>query len=102
MRSKPITRHDCTETPCPWVSCKYHILFDTVDISNLPTDNKLISILSTLPETCMLDVIDDNPNGMSLDSIADILCTTIDRLKRSGAIGKVRKVFKEMDDFEMY
>ena len=65
-------------------------------------------MIDSLPETCMLDVIEDNPNGMTLDAIANVLLSTIIDIhhtmnrpyKGKSALDKMRDVFEEMDDFE--
>lgn len=56
----------------------------------------------------MLDIIEDNPNGMTLEAISNVLLTTIIDIHHTmnrphggkSAKDKMRDVFEEMDDFE--
>ena len=83
MRSKrPKKRADCISgpRPCPWVGCKYHLLFDYKLMParmRFLTDEEIIELLWEMPETCALDVAEyahKRSNGkLTLQYIADLL-----------------------------
>ncbi len=54
-RTRPRCRGECEDgvRPCPWVGCRYHLLFDT---RPRPQD------LGELRESCALDVADQGPH----------------------------------------
>lgn len=74
--------------PCPFVSCKYHLLFDVSKKSKrivVPGDKHLhpetddfiqraVARIMTMPETCTLDVTDEGPQ--QLPTIARITGTS--------------------------
>lgn len=64
---RPRTRGDCAEgpRPCPWVSCKFHLLWDRASREERQDDERLLATLATIPETCALDVADRG--GLSMD-----------------------------------
>lgn len=82
---RPRTRGDCAggERPCPWASCRFHLL---VDVS---PETGLLKIqereLEDLPETCALDVADRG--GLNQPDTAALLGVTrqrVDQLEKHG------------------
>lgn len=72
---KPRKRCDCegVPRPCPFVSCKYNTYLD-VDGTTLRLNYGDTDVWETNPKTsCVLDIIDDNPQGLSNDRIGKIL-----------------------------
>jgi len=108
---KPKTRLDCPDHPCPWVSCQYHLLFAITTNYQELTNEEYLSRLFDMPATCMLNLIDDNPDGMTLDQIAYVLGGTLQNIDQvierknrrhpdkpnNGAIPKMRKNWKRME-----
>jgi hypothetical protein len=80
VRVLPATRAECEgeERPCPYVSCRYHLLLEArrvgkrgerIDVHPIAaaiigercddwTDDDILTALLALPETCALDVAD--------------------------------------------
>lgn len=78
---RPATRGDCAEglRPCPFISCKYHLFLD-VGISGSVKLNFSDSDLSTLTETCSLDVADRGET--TLDIIGGLMNVTRERARQ--------------------
>jgi len=74
--TRPKNRSECINgpRPCPWVGCRYHLLFDwkyiARDIEQM-TDEEVVELMWQMPETCALDVIEDY-EPMTLQEIADL------------------------------
>ena len=68
--SRPITRGDCENgpRPCPWYTCKYHLGTD------IHGDVLRHRDLSTMTETCCLDVAEE-PH--SIESVAEYIGLTV-------------------------
>ena len=86
LRAAPRTRADCLNAPrpCPWVSCRYHLLagpgvltigddgaWHLPPLSASATDAELLDVLFRLPNTCTLDVA--ALGGISDAATADFL-----------------------------
>jgi hypothetical protein len=69
---KPKTRGDCKGgfRPCPWVSCRHHLLLNVVGCQVLRPHGH--DDPSLLVETCALDVVDANPDGLSVEAVAQL------------------------------
>ena len=63
--------------PCPWISCRYHLMVDIVryEVKVYADD------LHDLEETCTLDLV-TKTGGMSLDSIASYFCVSRERVRQ--------------------
>ena len=108
-KTRPQKREDCIggERPCPFISCRYHMLWALSskkrneapkDILSM-TDEEIVDKALSLSETCVLDVAD---NGRAtFEYIAEILGMTrqaVDHIQngsvakefRSGAMFKLR------------
>ena len=84
---RPRIRGECLNgvRPCPWVSCRYHLLWDHNSVlmryrSHQIDEDELVEILFRMPETCALDVADGG--GATLQEIADILKMTRERVRQ--------------------
>lgn len=86
LHAAPKTRADCLNAPrpCPWVSCRYHLLagpgvltigddgaWHLPPLSASATDADLLAVLFRLPNTCALDVA--ALGGISSAATADFL-----------------------------
>lgn len=71
----PKCRQDCINgvRPCPWFGCEFHISRVLGRWFWFQTDDEIIDAVFDLPETCILDVIDDYPGGIKLDDLAVFL-----------------------------
>ena len=89
---RPRTRAECegAPRPCPFVGCRFHLLLAGDNWVNLRvnraaarpshgrplwewTEDELESALRSLPATCILDVIDEHPDGVTLDEAGQLL-----------------------------
>jgi hypothetical protein len=82
---RPRTRADCAggERPCPWASCRHHLLVD------VNPETGLLKLqdreLEDLPETCALDVAEKG--GLNQPDTAALLGVTrqrVDQLEKRG------------------
>ncbi len=94
---RPTTRGECTgPRPCPWVSCRYHMLIDSVRPSGFSvnaatretraldgTDERLWNdedverAIRSLPHSCALDAVFDGRVRLRFDGTADSLAELI-------------------------
>lgn len=96
--SRPLVRGNCLPggtnalRPCPWVSCRWHLLVDGVygngDVKLSHPD------VEAMPETCALDVADRD--GVSLDEIGKVLNLSRERVRQieAAAVEKLQLVVK--------
>ena len=100
--TRPETRGECgTQRPCPWVSCRYHLLLN-VEVGrkepprlrvyhgeSLTQTNPVpsaehaekwvddtVDLLCSMSETCALDVVERNPDGLEETEIAKVFDVT--------------------------
>ena len=70
--------------PCPYVGCKWHLLWDTNKRTfgsfDLLSNDQIIDILFRMSETCCLDFIDKNQT--TLDEIGAILFMSRERVRQ--------------------
>lgn len=95
---RPATRGDCAEgpRPCPYVSCRFHLLLDAMPNGHLKINFPQIfnsddePDLELMVETCALDVADRT--GATLMEVADLMNVTRERVRQieEKAIQKVR------------
>lgn len=71
---RPMTRGECVYgvRPCPWVGCKHNLFLDVKDTGSIILNYPDLEGPEDMdPEqSCVLDVIERNPDGMILDGIA--------------------------------
>lgn len=93
---RPRTRGDCQDgpRPCPWVGCRWHLLWERRDLAWLRgvgngsryvpprprTDEELLQVLEQLPETCALDVADRGP--LMLAEVGQVLGLVRERVRQ--------------------
>lgn len=83
---RPRTRGDCENgpRPCPFVSCRHHLLVDVTEDGRLKQNHSfdeddeesIAETLQAMPETCALDVADDG--GLFDEEVAQMLGLTRD------------------------
>lgn len=127
---RPRKRGDCEDgiRPCPWVGCRYHLVWDYNSMlqkfkSNRISDDELLEILFSMPYTCALDLA--GKGGATLQEVATTLAMTRERVRqlttRGGEItindkgaaeqptpsalsritGQRKEILKEFVDFEI-
>ena len=69
MKDRPTYRHQYAggARPCPWIGCNYHLIWTVSKIDQM-SDDKILKVLSEMPETCTLDVADKG--GLSFRKLA--------------------------------
>lgn len=78
LPARPRTRPDCAggPRPCPWVSCEHHALLARLALGNgmaPASDDAAVALLEELPVSCVLDVVDAEPDGAILDVVGSVL-----------------------------
>jgi hypothetical protein len=96
--TRPRTRGDCVDgpRPCPWVSCRHHLLTDVDNRGNLSISHPDVLRangdvdLSAMPHTCALDVADEG--GATLEEAGVMLNVTRERVRQlqTGALWNLR------------
>ncbi len=95
--TRPKTRGDCIDgpRPCPWVSCRHHMIDaerEVVDnrwgkrtqrdgqirslllrIADNRQATRVANKLQRMEHTCSLDVVDENPDGITLERAGELL-----------------------------
>lgn len=68
----PVFRGDCSAAgrPCPFVGCKYHLAGFFGEWIWKKDDEEIIDIVFHLAETCILDIIEKSPGGVTEKEIA--------------------------------
>lgn len=82
---KPKTRADCAQgefaaRPCPFVSCKYHLLLDVSERTGAIKVNFPGLEVSEMAETCSLDIADRG--GVTLEEVGVIMNLTRERIRQ--------------------
>ena len=85
----PPCKGDCRE--CPWQGCRYHLALQVTQCGRLrlrkPED------LEVLEHHCALDVVDANPDGMTLQAVGELLGIGRERVRQieEGALRRLRR-----------
>ena len=77
--TRPKTRGECGDRPCPWVSCKHHLYLDVTAIGSLILNFPDIEPWE-LSETCALDVAE--MDGLTLEEVGDLMNITRERVRQ--------------------
>lgn len=97
---RPKTRGDCHDgpRPCPWISCRQHLLTELTENARLvfhtgcrgcrPTVDEIVAILDQMKESCALDVAERG--GVTLEEIAEMMQLSLERIRQVEADG-IRK-----------
>lgn len=100
LAERPRTRADCANgsRPCPWVSCRHHLLLDigrdgrllrARDFDEIDA-RSIADALEEMPETCALDVADRGPRSAA--DVAELL-----GLKHDAVDEVVRRCGEQLD-----
>jgi len=78
---RPTTRGECMamERPCPYFSCRHNLFLDVSPTTGNIKFNFPGLDFDELPETCALDVADQD--GMSLSDVGELLNVTRERIR---------------------
>ena len=78
----PTNRLQCINNfrPCPWVRCKFHLVFEAFTFPQKATNEEIVDKLLTLKESCVLDVA--NRGEQTLHQIGKILGTSRERIRQ--------------------
>ena len=89
---RPLDRWECQISglrPCPFISCKYHLLWDITDLYKLGrhafrrlSDDQIIDLIQRMECTCMLDVTDLYAEGVSEKVLGRLLHMTRQRVNQ--------------------
>ena len=83
---RPLTRGECPEGPCPWVSCKHHLYLDVSPDTGAIKINHPDKEPLDLAETCSLDVADPDRvgagDGVTLEEVGVLLNVTRERVRQ--------------------
>lgn len=100
----PEKREDCAEIerPCPHFLCKYNISLDVLSLKKLEhyvETGEFNSSLFFKGQNCLLDIVDDNPGGLSNYEIGDYFKCSKETIRLSGltALTKTRSYFSGLD-----
>jgi len=89
---RPKTRAECVDgpRPCPWIGCRYHLLFDWKYVAqqiSILSDEEVIDLLWEMPETCALDVV-VNRYRLTLQEIGNVMGICRERVRQLEERGK--------------
>lgn len=78
-RERPKTRADCKDgpRPCPFLSCRYHLLLDVTPAGTIVAP---VVELDEVEETCALDVADRG--GTTLEAVGSLVGVTRERIRQ--------------------
>lgn len=85
---RPRTRGQCKDgpRPCPWVGCKHHLYLEIARVGSvkIPHVDKYGRILDPwqLSESCVLDVVDENPDGVTLNDVGELFRISRERVRQ--------------------
>lgn len=88
---RPENRTQCpTYRPCPFVSCRYNMYLDVKPNGSITVNYNGIEP-HQLTNSCVFDVVEDNPSGMPLGVIGEVMNLTRERVRQIevGAMIKV-------------
>ena len=76
----PTTRGECKHgpRPCPWVNCRHHLGSLNLDEGRLHRATPQ----AVQEHSCVLDVADENPDGIPLEQVANMFGITRERVRQ--------------------
>jgi len=79
---RPKTRADCIDAPrpCPYASCRYHLLLDVKPKTGSLVLNFPGKDVDEIPETCALDVAAED--GVTLERVGELTNMTRERVRQ--------------------
>lgn len=76
---RPKTRGECVDgpRPCPWASCRHHLLLYVTAVGSI---RKTHATIDKLPESCSLDVAERG--GLTLSEVGELMGCTRERVRQ--------------------
>jgi len=108
---RPRTRSECAdglERPCPWVSCRYHLLLDVAEDGRLYVtqdldegdEDDIAKVLFRMPETCALDVAERGANNfVSIGRLLNVSKQRVEQVQVR-ALARIRDGAHEFEEKE--
>ena len=97
--SPPKVYGDCKNhpEPCPWIRCRYHMIWDRWQQIKLKGNAEIAQILSSMPVTCCLDYA---KRDHSLEEVGKVLGITKERVRQiqDKALRKINRVKRKRDE----
>ena len=79
---RPKKRHECpVQRPCPFITCRHNLYIDVRDSGNI-TFNFYEMPIEMMEFSCAIDIANENPSGMPLGKIGDIMNLTRERVRQ--------------------
>ena len=87
---RPMRRGDCLGglRPCPWVSCRHHMVYAMGRRVWRMSDEELVDQIAKMDESCTLDVADCG--GETLDAVGRLLGLSRERVRQIEMVGLER------------
>lgn len=84
LHQRPVTRDDCVDSvrPCPYVGCRANLFLDVNEDTGVIKLNFPGFEPHQMVNSCVLDIIDDHPRGVTLDVIACHMNLTVERVRQ--------------------
>ncbi len=80
----PRHRANCVDgpRPCPWVRCKWHLAIDVTRTGGIFINQPRFLDLDYFRDSCTLDVIEANPDGVTLDVVGQMFGISRERIRQ--------------------
>jgi hypothetical protein len=92
-KARPACRPDCADVPrpCPFVSCKFNLYLDVNEATGSIKFNFPHLEPGEMVDSCVLDVVDANAEGVTLEAAGALLNITRERVRQIEvrALGKL-------------
>lgn len=107
MKGRPRSRTECLDgpRPCPWVSCRYHLLLDVTEDGRLYNNwqvdetsaDSIADTLTAMPDTCSLD---RSHEGLQQEEIGALFSLTKQRIEQieARAIARLKAAGIDLED----
>lgn len=88
VHRRPRTREECAggPRPCPWVSCTEHLAWMAVSRGPAEVQEAELDLavrdLSAERPSCVIDVVDAHPEGLTLDEVGQLFGVTRERIRQ--------------------
>jgi hypothetical protein len=123
---RPKTRAECRDEarPCPWVGCRHHLLLEVAKTRPTAKESRAmlggrrpglrssaaaeivrawideaVELLSYMPYTCSLDVVDAFPDGLSPRRVGWLLAVTEQAIDAEGRKPHVQEALEALKEF---
>lgn len=97
IETAPITREDCIrgKRPCPWIRCKYHMVWvSKIDWDK--SDDEIVDAILSMNESCVLDMAEEKNLFAQIGRATGFTREWIRRLGKRG----LSKIYKNMAELQ--